>query len=137
MRKRIATKKLSRTSNERKHLLQGLTVDLIMHESIVTTRAKAQAVKRFIERLVTRAKHNTRANQQLLAARLPHTESVQKLLTDIAPRFTNRNGGYTRLLKLDRRAGDAAQRVLLEWVEKKKIESVEKPKSLKSPKSTK
>ena len=122
MRKRIATKKLSRTSNERKHLVQGLAVDLIMQERIITTLAKAQVAKRFVERLVTRAKRNTRANQQLLTARLPHEGAVRKILSDIAPRFANRNGGYTRLLKLDRRAGDAAQQVVFEWVEKKKIE---------------
>ena len=137
MRKHITTKKLSRNRDERKHLQQGLVADLVLKERIVTTLAKGQFAKILAEKLVTAAKDNTRASRQLLLSRLPQEEIVRKLLVDIAPRFASRAGGYTRMLKMGRRAGDGAQQVLLEWVEKKpeevKAEVVHKPKTRRSP----
>ncbi len=142
MRKRISTKKLSRNRDERKHLQQELVAQLVLKDRIVTTLAKAQFARVLAEKLVTVAKDNTRASRQLLVSRLPQEIIVRKLVTDIAPRFANRNGGYTRILKLDQRAGDGAQQALLEWVEKKKIEVVkaevvEEPKIRKLPKEPK
>lgn len=121
MRKRISTKKLSRTRDERKHLAQGFVVDLINHEHIVTTLAKAQFARRITEKLVTLAKKQTLASRQILSARIANDGAVRKLVDDIAPRFANRNGGYVRLLKYGVRKGDAAQQVAVQWTEKKAL----------------
>ena len=142
MRKRISTKKLSRNRDERKHLQQGLVAQLVLKDRIVTTLAKAQFARVLAEKLVTAAKDNTRASRQLLVSRLPQEIIVRKLVDDIAPRFANRNGGYTRILKLGQRVGDGAQQALLEWVEKKKIEEIKaevvhEPKARRLPKSPK
>ena len=97
---------------------------LFEHERIHTTRAKAEAVRGQAERLITLAKRGNKAGdaqmvhaRRLVAARLGNPEAVKKLFDDIAPRFAERNGGYTRVIKLGKRVGDAADMVLLELVE--------------------
>jgi large subunit ribosomal protein L17 len=97
---------------------------LFEHERIRTTRAKALAIRGEAERLITLARNSSdgtdidRVNaRRLAAARLSNPEMVRKLFDDIAPRFAGRNGGYTRVLKLGQRQGDAAEMVLLELVE--------------------
>lgn len=124
MRHRIAGKKLSRDKDERRALRRIMVNQLFEHERIHTTRAKAEAVRGQAERLITLAKRGNDAGEtrmvharRLAAARLGNPEMVKKLFDDIAPRFGSRPGGYTRMVKLGPRVGDAAEMVLLELVE--------------------
>jgi large subunit ribosomal protein L17 len=124
MRHRIAGKKLGRSSGHRRALRRSLMTELFKHERITTTRAKAVAVRGGAERLITLAKRGNAAGEskmvharRLAAARLDDNEVVKKLFDDIAPRYAERPGGYTRLLKLGPRSGDASEMVLLELVE--------------------
>jgi large subunit ribosomal protein L17 len=127
MRHRVAGKKLNRTSGHRRALRRNLVTELIRHERIRTTRAKAQAVRGQAEKLITMAKRGLVAAEdepakevfarRRAAAQLNDPVVVQKLFEDIAPRYVDRPGGYTRLLRLGMRKGDAAQMVVLELVE--------------------
>jgi large subunit ribosomal protein L17 len=101
-----------------------LIKQLFEHERIRTTHAKAKAVRGQAERLITLAKRGNEADdsqavhaRRLAAARIGDAEAVKKLFEDIAPRYENRSGGYTRLVKLGRRQGDAAEMVILELIE--------------------
>ena len=124
MRHKIAGKKLSRGKDERKALRRILIKQLFEHERIQTTRAKAEAVRGQAEKLITLAKRGNSVEglqavhaKRLAIARLGDKEIVSKLFEDIAPRFENRNGGYTRMVKLGPRLGDSAEVVILELVE--------------------
>jgi large subunit ribosomal protein L17 len=124
MRHRVAGQKLGRSKDERTALRRILIMQLFEHERIRTTRAKALAVRGQAERLISLAKRGKGAGEasvvharRLAAARLGDATAVKKLFDDIAPRFENRNGGYTRLVKLGPRLGDSAEMVLLELVE--------------------
>lgn len=116
MKKNILGKKLQRDKNERKALFKGLMSSLILHDSIKTSEAKAKAIKPQIERLVTKAKSLTNASTQIIRESI-NPNAVDRFLSDIAPRFKDRNGGYTRIIKLGKRLGDKSQIVILEWVE--------------------
>lgn len=116
MRKRVFGRQLKRDINERKALFKGLASSLVIHERIQTTEAKAKAVKGYIEKLVTKAKKYEKTQaQRFLQAHLTH-EALKKLIDEIAPRFVNRPGGYTRILKMGNRFSDNASMVILEWV---------------------
>ena len=124
MRHRISGYKLGRDKDERKALRRIMVTQLFDHERIQTTRAKAEAIRGHAERLITLAKRGNLAGEaqmvharRMASARLDNPEAVRKLFDDIAPRYVNRNGGYTRLIKLGIRQGDAAELVLLELVE--------------------
>ncbi|NLG71165.1 MAG: 50S ribosomal protein L17 [Chloroflexi bacterium] len=124
MRHRVAGRVLGRESDERKALRRILVKQLFEHERIRTTRAKALAVRGQAERLITLAKRGNEAGdakmvhaRRLAAARLADPGIVKKLFDDIAPRYANRPGGYTRIIKLGPRQGDAAEMVILELVE--------------------
>ncbi len=124
MRHRIAGKKLNRSKDQRTALRKTLVKQLFEHERIQTTRTKAEAIRGQAERLITLAKHSADAEpavkvhaRRLASARLGDPELVKKLFDDIAPRFADRPGGYTRMQKLGPRLGDAAEVVLLELVE--------------------
>jgi large subunit ribosomal protein L17 len=124
MRHGVAGRKLSRGKDDRVALRRNLIKQLFEHERIRTTRAKAEAIRPQAERMITMAKLGNQAGDEkmvharrLVAARLSDAESVRKLFDDIAPRFENRPGGYTRMVKLGPRHGDAAEMVLLELVE--------------------
>jgi large subunit ribosomal protein L17 len=123
MRHQVAGKKLGRSSGQRTALRKTLVNQLILNDRIRTTRAKAQAIRGDVEELVTRAKHakaeaSTMVHARRVAAsRLGNPEAVKRLFDEIAPRFEKRNGGYTRILRLGHRLGDAAELVLLEFVE--------------------
>jgi large subunit ribosomal protein L17 len=109
--------KLSRSSAHRKALLMNLSKELIDHERIETTTAKAKAVKPEIERLITLAKRgDLHARRQALSALGQDKFVVYKLFEEIAPRYTERPGGYTRILKLGPRPSDATEMALLELV---------------------
>lgn len=124
MRHNVAGVKLSRGKDERIALRRNLVKQLFEYERIRTTRAKAQAARGLAERLITLAKRGNAAGdakmvhaRRLAAARIADPETVKKLFEDIAPRYENRPGGYTRILKLGPRLGDSAEMVLLELVE--------------------
>ena len=126
MRHRVAGKKLSRSSGHRTALRRNLVSELIRHERIRTTRAKAQAIRGQAEKMITLAKRGLVAAEEnpakgvharrLAAARLNGSEIVQKLFNEIAPRYLDRPGGYTRMLKLGARKGDNAEMVIIELV---------------------
>jgi len=127
MRHRVAGKRLNRSVGHRTALRRNLVTELFRYERIRTTRAKAEAIRGQAEKLVTLAKRGLVAGEveqarelharRLAAGRLNDPAIVQKLFSDIAPRYVDRPGGYTRMLKMGFRKGDAAQMVLLELVE--------------------
>ena len=117
MRHQKTRKKLSRDSAHRKSLLMNLSKELIEHERIKTTEAKAKAVKPEIEKLITLAKQDTlHARRQALATLSQDKFAVHKLFVEVAPRYAERPGGYTRILKIGQRQGDATEMVFLELV---------------------
>ncbi len=124
MRHKVAGKKLNRDKDARGALRRTLIKQLFEHERIQTTRAKAEAIRGQAERLITLAKRSSDADEagkvharRLVNARLGDPDTVKKLFDDIAPRYADRPGGYTRMMKLGQRLGDAAEVVLLELVE--------------------
>ncbi|MDR0539763.1 MAG: 50S ribosomal protein L17 [Spirochaetaceae bacterium] len=108
---------LQRMAAHRKATHRSMVTSLFRHERIRTTEAKAKAVRRTAEKLITRAKTDSVHNRRLVSARLYDEGIVNKLFVTIAPRMKERQGGYTRILKLGERRGDAAQVVLLELVD--------------------
>jgi len=121
----MAYAKLGRTSSQRKALFRDLVTSLIIHERIETTEVKAKEVRSIAEKMITLAKrgdlHARRQVAQFVRAREADAESgqdaVQKLFSDLATRYENRQGGYTRILKIGPRRGDAASMVYLELVQ--------------------
>ena len=109
--------KLSRDSAHRKSLMMNLSREVIDHERIQTTEAKAKAVKPELERLITLGKRGDLHARRQAMAELRSNDVVHKLFADVAPRFSERNGGYTRVVKLGPRQGDAADMALLEFVD--------------------
>jgi large subunit ribosomal protein L17 len=110
--------KLGVKPQHRKALIQGLASDLITHGKIKTTETKAKAVKPFIEKLVTLAKNDTVANRRLAFTKLNNKNAVSELFTNVAPKFKQRPGGYTRLLKLaEPRLGDGAKEAYIAFVD--------------------
>src|ERR1043165_3514137 len=146
MRHRKAGRKLGRNATHRLALYRNLTMALIQHERIITTLPKAKAVRPFVEKLITLAKKNTLHARRLVTARLgpasdaavkpekdddgeaDHRTVVQKLFTEIAPRFADRPGGYTRVLKRHEvRLGDAGATAYLELLKAGEVRSRTKP----------
>ena len=118
MRHRNAGYKLGRVTQHRWALFRNLLVALFRHERIQTTEAKAKAVRGLADQMITLAKRdNLHARRQVLSM-VPDTDVVGQLFGTIAPRFGDRNGGYTRLIKTGRRPGDNAPMVLLELVDR-------------------
>ena len=117
MRHQKTRNKLSRDSAHRKALLMNLSKELIEHERIKTTEAKAKAVKPEVEKLITLAKRgDLHARRQALSTLAQDKFAVHKLFDEVAPRYAERPGGYTRILKLGQRAGDATEMVFIELV---------------------
>jgi len=124
MRHRIAGFKLSRSSGHRTALRRNMVTEFFRHERIRTTRTKAAAIRGDAERLITTAKHGLAAGDQKVvnarrraSAKLNDPAVVKKLFEEIAPRYAARPGGYTRVVKIGPRQGDAAEMVFLELVE--------------------
>jgi len=129
---------LERMAAHRKALHRSMVTSLFRHERIRTTKAKALEVRRTAEKMITRAKVDSVHNRRIVSARLYDEGIVAKLFTTIAPRMKERNGGYTRILKLGERLGDAAQVVILELVDYKlDIEGTEKKAKKKEDKAEK
>ena len=118
MRHRHGLRKLNRTSAHRLAMLRNMMNSLLRHEAIKTTLPKAKELRRVIEPMITLGKEPTVANKRLAFARLRDREMVTKLFNEIGPRFANRNGGYTRILKMGFRVGDNAPMAYMELVEK-------------------
>lgn len=124
MRHHVAGYRLDRDRDQREALRRTLMKQLFEHERITTTRTKALAIRSEAERLITLARNSGKGSdidkvnaRRLVAARLGGNEILPKLFDDIAPRFANRPGGYTRMIKLGPRLGDNAEMVVLELVE--------------------
>ncbi len=120
--------KLSRDKGHRDALLRNMAQDLILHEKIKTTISKAKVLRPFIEPLITRAREDTPHNRRLVGKVFYTKEALDKLFTVIAPRYKEREGGYTRIVKLGARAGDAAEAAVISLVEEKKKDKKDKKK---------
>ena len=126
----MSNRKLGRTSSQRKAMLRDLTTDLIINETIVTTEARAKGVRRTVEKMITLGKKGDLSARRAAAAYVRNeiaikdfneeTETfptaLQKLFNDLAKRYEGRNGGYTRILKVEPRRGDAAPMAIIELV---------------------
>ena len=134
MRHRMDGKKLSRTTSHRRALRRNMAAALIQHGAIRTTEAKAKQLRRFVEKLITTAKKNTlHARRQVIAelrdrklfdgeGQIAEQSLIQKLFEEVAPRYADRPGGYTRIIRLaERRIGDASKQVLLQLVEEETV----------------
>ena len=133
MKHKIGFNALSRKSSQRKALKRNMVTSLFRYERIETTKAKALEVRKMAEKMITRAKVDNVHNRRVIASDIYDEAVVAKLFKEIAPMFTERKGGYTRILKTGNRLGDAAEMVILELVEKteKKEAKAEKKASKK------
>ena len=113
---RVAGRKLSRYKDQRKALLRGLTADLIRHERITTTLAKAKETRIMAEKLITHGKKGSLHNRRVALSRLPNKAVVSKVFDELGPRYAERPGGYTRIIKLGPRQGDGASMAVIELV---------------------
>lgn len=111
------TAKLGRTSEHRNAMLANLVCSLIEHKRVTTTLAKAKAARSVAEKMVTLGKKGTIHDRRLAVARLHQEDAARILFKEIAPAYKERNGGYTRIIKMNQRNGDAATRAILEWVD--------------------
>jgi len=128
---------LQRMSAHRKALHRNMVTSLFKQERIRTTKAKALEIRRTAEKMITRAKLDTVHNRRIVSGRLYDEGIVAKLFTNIAPRMKDRDGGYTRIIKLGERKGDAAEVVILELVDYKLDTGEDKKKSKKSEEKSK
>ena len=135
MRHRVLVKRLGRNSAQRKALLRGLVTSFLEKERITTTLPRAKALRPLAERMITLGKRNSLHTRRRAARVIYKRDVVKKLFEDIAPRFSERPGGYTRIVKLGPRAGDGAEMAVIELVglefkkkAKKKVTAAEKAK---------
>ncbi len=131
MRHRKSGRKLNVSPSHRRALMRNMAISLLRYERIETTEAKAKELRRIAERLITMGKRGDLHARRRAFAILRNKETTTKLFDDIAARYTERNGGYTRLIKLDRRAGDNAPLSIIELVERKIEVKDDKPKEKK------
>jgi large subunit ribosomal protein L17 len=117
MRHRRKSKHFSRKTTAFKALFRGLIISMVEHGRITTTVEKAKELRRHIEKAITLGKKDDLAARRLLLSRIPHPATVDAIMTDIAPRFKTRNGGYTRIIKIGRRPGDTAEMAFIEFVD--------------------
>jgi len=116
MRHRVGHRKLQRTSSHRIALFRNMAAALIKHEQITTTTAKAKELRPYVEKLITLAKHGGLSNRRLAHARLLDDAQLVKLFDTLATRYKDRNGGYTRIVKVGIRASDASPMSIIEFV---------------------
>ena len=113
----MAYRKLGRETRIRRSILAGLTKDVIMRESVVTTEARAKEIRKFVDKMITNGKRGTLVSRRKALAFLHNdNEVVAKVFNELAPRYKDRNGGYTRIIKLAERRGDDALEVKIELV---------------------
>ncbi len=111
-------RRLNRSPSHRRAMFANMAASLIQHEQIVTTLPKAKDLRRVVEKLITLAKRGDLHARRIVAARLRNEEMVKKLFETIGPRYQDRPGGYTRVLKAGFRYGDAAPRAVIEFVDR-------------------
>ena len=117
MRHRVAGRKLGRTTAHRRSLYRNLVTDLLRHEKIITTEAKAKEVRGMAEKMITLGKQGGLHSYRQALSFITDKKVAEKLFTALAPRYSERPGGYTRMAKLEPRPGDGAPMVQLELVE--------------------
>ncbi len=144
MRHQRKVTKLGLTSKHKEALVANLVSSLIEHSRIKTTLAKCKVIRPVAEKMVTLAKSGTLHARRIAIARIRNQDAVKKLFAEIGPRFKERQGGYTRILKLGHRTTDAAKIALIEWVEGPATEAApveakaeKAPKAKKAPKAPK
>src|ERR1700754_4522356 len=125
MRHQLSGRQLSRNAPHRQAMLRNMSVSLLRHETIRTTTPKAKELRRVVEPLITLAKKDSEANRRVAFSRLRDSAVVTKLFEDLGPRFKARPGGYTRILHMLPRPGDAAPMALMQLVERSAPEAVE------------
>merc|ERR1711916_211887 len=128
MRHRVQNKRFGRSNGHRKALIRNLVTSLVEHERITTTLPKAKELRRHVERAITAGKKEDVATIRTLLAKYPNKDTVKKIVSDLSPRFKERPGGYTRILKLGERPGDAAEMAIIEFVDFTLPEVVEEKK---------
>lgn len=116
MRHNKSTKILDRATDSRRALVRGLVTNVVLYDTVRTTPARARVVRSAVERLITLAKKNDLNTRRRLAAYLYTPSAVRKMVEVLGPRYQNRAGGYTRLVKLGTRKGDGAEQVQIEFV---------------------
>lgn len=113
----MAYRKLGRESRKRRSILAGLTKTIILNESVITTEARAKEVRKFVDKMITYGKRGTLVSRRKALAFVHNdNEVVKKVFNDLAKRYETRNGGYTRIVKLNERIGDDALQVKIELV---------------------
>jgi large subunit ribosomal protein L17 len=117
MKHRAKVSTFGRATNARNALLRSLVHSLVEHGRITTTVAKAKELRRHVEKAVTLGKKNTLHAKRLLMSRYPNLKTVEKIITQWGPHFQNRNGGYTRIMKLGTRLGDRAEMAIIEFLD--------------------
>ena len=135
MRHNRQTHRLGRTATERKALLESLVSSLLKHQEITTTLQKAKAAKRLADHVITLGKNDTLHSRRQVFSYMQDHQLTSKIFKEVAPRFKKRNGGYTRILQVNRRKGDGAQLAILELTEKEII--VKEPKKTAKKKDAK
>ena len=118
MRHRVDRRRIGRYVSRRMAMLSNLTADLFLEERLETTVTRAKEVRRVAERMITKAKAGDLHNRRIVASRMGNVKAVQKLFNDIAGRFSERQGGYTRITRLGYRKGDGAPMAVIELVER-------------------
>ncbi|MBM4141489.1 MAG: 50S ribosomal protein L17 [Nitrospira sp.] len=131
MRHRVDGRLFGRTANQRKALLRGLVASLFEHQRIETTVAKAKEAKKIAERIITLGIKGDLHAKRLALSYIPHRAVISKLFSEIAPRFSGRNGGYLRIVQTRNRVKDASPMAVLEFID---YEDVRKPRVVKSEK---
>ncbi|MBK9293114.1 MAG: 50S ribosomal protein L17 [Oligoflexia bacterium] len=135
MRHGARTQSFNRPYNHRKWLMRNLAVSLVENERIKTTLQKAKELRRVVEKAVTLGKRGSLADRRLLLSRIPNENTVQKIFSTLAPRYSSRAGGYTRIYRLVRRAGDNAEMAIIEFIDAQLKVPLDK-KSLKAEKKS-
>ena len=118
MRHKIAGRKLQRKTGHRKALFRNMSAALIKHEQILTTQAKAKELRPYIEKLITLAKRGGLSNRRLAMSKLQDETQLKKLFDVLAERYSDRDGGYTRVIKAGYRDSDAAAMAVIEFVDR-------------------
>jgi large subunit ribosomal protein L17 len=137
MKHKIGFNKLNMMPAHRKAVIRNMMTSLFDKERVVTTHAKALEVRRFAEKEITRAKEDSVHNRRMVARKIWDEGVLAKLFTDIAPRFKERAGGYTRIIRIGERNHDAADMVVLELVERKEDEKKAEREARKAEKKAK
>jgi large subunit ribosomal protein L17 len=137
MKHRIAGRRLDRTTEHRTAMFRNMVTSLLRHEKIVTTTPKAKELKRIADKVITQAKRGTPHARRLVNRDIKDVEVLVKLFGPVAERFKSRPGGYTRIVRVGRRAGDNAEMAVIELVEKTPATEPEGEKQTKTKKAEK